>query len=181
MQGDSRAEAAPYSDANPTIPDDLAFYTARLRRQTPWSTSDGTHRGVGRCAGDIAASHPRLLPIGPARADQPVYQDWGAQRQTCLVHLIRSARGLSEKRHPELAVCGRRGMLGFVPLLHDRRKAARSGSTGHPCCVDPRGTALYYWRYTHRDCQRCIGLNSFPSALVVPCHVFPARTSRWKH
>ena len=35
-----------------------------------------------------------------------VYQDWVAQRQTCLAHLIRTARGLSEKRHPELAACG---------------------------------------------------------------------------
>src|SRR4029453_98427 len=30
MQDDSRAEAAQYYDANPTIPDDLAFYTVRL-------------------------------------------------------------------------------------------------------------------------------------------------------
>ena len=30
MQDDSRAEAAQYYEANPTIPDDLAFYTARL-------------------------------------------------------------------------------------------------------------------------------------------------------
>jgi SAM-dependent methyltransferase len=30
MQDDSRAEAAQYYDANPTIPDDLAFYTAPL-------------------------------------------------------------------------------------------------------------------------------------------------------
>ena len=30
MQDDIRAAAAPYYDANPTIPDDLAFYTARL-------------------------------------------------------------------------------------------------------------------------------------------------------
>jgi transposase len=35
-----------------------------------------------------------------------VYQDWVAQRQTCLAHLIRTARGLSEKRHSELAACG---------------------------------------------------------------------------
>jgi SAM-dependent methyltransferase len=30
MQDDSRAEAAQYYDANPMIPDDLAFYTACL-------------------------------------------------------------------------------------------------------------------------------------------------------
>jgi transposase len=67
-----------------------------------------------------------------------VYQDWVAQRQTCLAPLIRTARGLAEKRHPELAACGAwvlkelqrlcqmakrhpravrggRGMPGFVP------------------------------------------------------------------
>ena len=35
-----------------------------------------------------------------------VYQSWVQYRQTCLAHLIRTARGLSEKRDPELAACG---------------------------------------------------------------------------
>jgi transposase len=35
-----------------------------------------------------------------------VYQDWVSRRQTCLAPLIRSARGLSEKRDPALAACG---------------------------------------------------------------------------
>ena len=35
-----------------------------------------------------------------------VYQDWVSRRQTCLAHLIRSARGLSEKCDPALAACG---------------------------------------------------------------------------
>ena len=35
-----------------------------------------------------------------------VYQDWVNRRQTCLAHLIRTARGLSEKRQAELAACG---------------------------------------------------------------------------
>lgn len=30
MTGDIRAEAAQYYDANPTIPDDIGFYQARL-------------------------------------------------------------------------------------------------------------------------------------------------------
>jgi len=35
-----------------------------------------------------------------------VYQDWVNRRQTCLAHLIRTARELSEKRDPHLAACG---------------------------------------------------------------------------
>lgn len=35
-----------------------------------------------------------------------VYQSWVAQRQTCLAHLSRTARGLAERQAPELAVCG---------------------------------------------------------------------------
>lgn len=36
-----------------------------------------------------------------------VYQKWIGQRQTCLAHLIRRADGLSERRDPELAACGK--------------------------------------------------------------------------
>jgi transposase len=35
-----------------------------------------------------------------------VYQNWVHRRQTCLAHLIRTARGLSECRQAELAACG---------------------------------------------------------------------------
>ena len=35
-----------------------------------------------------------------------VYQKWVNRRQTCLAHLIRTARGLSQKQDPELAACG---------------------------------------------------------------------------
>ena len=35
-----------------------------------------------------------------------VYQDWVHQRQTCLAHLIRTARGLAERPHPDMAACG---------------------------------------------------------------------------
>jgi transposase len=37
-----------------------------------------------------------------------VYQHWRHGRQTCLAHLIRRARGLSERKEPELAWFGRR-------------------------------------------------------------------------
>src|SRR6201982_151817 len=35
-----------------------------------------------------------------------VYQTWVASRQTCLAHLIRTARSLAERQHTELAACG---------------------------------------------------------------------------
>lgn len=35
-----------------------------------------------------------------------VYQKWVEARQTCLAHLIRTARGLAERPHPEIAACG---------------------------------------------------------------------------
>ena len=35
-----------------------------------------------------------------------VYQTWVNARQTCLAHLIRTARGLAGRQHPALAACG---------------------------------------------------------------------------
>jgi transposase len=35
-----------------------------------------------------------------------VYQDWVNHRQTCLAHLIRTAHGLAERPHPDMAACG---------------------------------------------------------------------------
>jgi transposase len=55
-----------------------------------------------------------------------VYQDWVNRRQTCLAHLIRTARGLSEKREPELAACGARALSELQRLCH-MAKAPPSG------------------------------------------------------
>jgi len=38
-----------------------------------------------------------------------IYQKWAKQRQTCLAHLIRRAKGLSQRQDPELAKCGKWG------------------------------------------------------------------------
>ena len=43
MQSDIRAEAAQYYDTNPAIPDDIAFYQARL----PWSDASVLELGCG--------------------------------------------------------------------------------------------------------------------------------------
>jgi transposase len=47
-----------------------------------------------------------------------VYQNWVHDRQTCLAHLIRTARGLAEKRDPELAACGRWALRELQTLCH---------------------------------------------------------------
>jgi len=47
-----------------------------------------------------------------------VYQNWVHFRQTCLAHLIRTARGLSEKRDAGLAACGKWALKELQTLCH---------------------------------------------------------------
>jgi transposase len=47
-----------------------------------------------------------------------VYQHWVQARQTCLAHLIRSARGLAERPHPDLAACGTWALAELQRLCH---------------------------------------------------------------
>lgn len=47
-----------------------------------------------------------------------VYCQWVHGRQTCLAHLIRRARGLSERKDPELAGFGRRVLTELQRLVH---------------------------------------------------------------
>ncbi len=47
-----------------------------------------------------------------------VYQTWVAQRQTCLAHLIRTARGLAERQQAELAACGTWALAELQRLCH---------------------------------------------------------------
>ena len=47
-----------------------------------------------------------------------VYQSWVHGRQTCLAHLIRSARSLSEKRDSPLAACGKWALKELQTLCH---------------------------------------------------------------
>jgi transposase len=47
-----------------------------------------------------------------------VSQDWGHQRHTCLAHLSRSARGLSQRRAPDLAACGHTALKKLQRLGH---------------------------------------------------------------
>jgi transposase len=47
-----------------------------------------------------------------------VYQSWVAQRQTCLAHLLRTARGLAERPSPDLAACGAWALAELQRLGH---------------------------------------------------------------
>jgi transposase len=46
-----------------------------------------------------------------------VYRRWMHQRQTCVAHLIRRARGLSERQEPEMAWFGRRVLAELQRLV----------------------------------------------------------------
>ena len=54
---------------------------------------------------------------------------WVESRQTCLAHLIRSARGLSQKRDTQLAACGTWALKELQALCH-MAKAPPSGGEG---------------------------------------------------
>ena len=47
-----------------------------------------------------------------------VYQDWVNQRQTCLAPLIRTARGLAQRRDPAIAACGQSARKELQRLCH---------------------------------------------------------------
>jgi transposase len=47
-----------------------------------------------------------------------VYQSWVTHRQTCLAHLIRTARGLAERQNVELAACGTWALVELQRLCH---------------------------------------------------------------
>jgi transposase len=55
-----------------------------------------------------------------------VYQTWVNARQTCLAHLIRTARGLAGRQHPALAACGA-WALGELQRLCQMAKAPPEG------------------------------------------------------
>jgi transposase len=47
-----------------------------------------------------------------------VYQHWVQARQTCLAHLIRTARSLAERQHAELVACGAWALAELQRLCH---------------------------------------------------------------
>jgi transposase len=47
-----------------------------------------------------------------------VYQRWVEARQTCVAHLIRTARGLAARPHPDIAACGTWALAELRRLCH---------------------------------------------------------------
>ena len=47
-----------------------------------------------------------------------VYQYWVEARQTCVAHLIRTARGLAERQQADLAACGAWALVELQRLCH---------------------------------------------------------------
>lgn len=47
-----------------------------------------------------------------------VYRNWVQARQTCLAHLIRTARGLAERQNTDLAACGTWALAELQRLCH---------------------------------------------------------------
>jgi transposase len=60
-----------------------------------------------------------------------VYQTWVARRQTYLAHLIRTARSLVERQHPDLASCGTWALTELQRLCH----MATAPPTGGEWCA----------------------------------------------
>ena len=73
-----------------------------------------------------------------------VYQHWVHGRQTCLAHLIRRARGLSERHDPELARFGRRALAELQRLVHWAHAPPTSGEV-----------QTWYARMVHLLAQYC--------------------------
>src|SRR5262245_37248286 len=63
-----------------------------------------------------------------------VYQNWVQARQTCVAHLIRTARSLAERQNAELAACGAWALAELQRLCHmaQLRPLGGNGGPGTP-------------------------------------------------
>ena len=66
-----------------------------------------------------------------------VYQAWGNARQSCLAHLVRRARELSQRPQADLAACGKVALKELQRLcqMATRRQVVVSGRRGMRACV----------------------------------------------
>jgi transposase len=112
---------------------------ARIARQAPVSYIDET---PWFCQGDLqwlwvmTSPEVAFYRIDPSRSKAAffaliddwegilvsdgygVYQTWVSQRQTCLAHLIRRARGLAQRTDSQVAACGKRALVELQRLCH---------------------------------------------------------------
>jgi len=83
------------------------------------------HRSTAACAALIDDWAGILVSAGDG-----VYHTWVAGRQTCLAHLIRTARGMAERQHPDLAAGGAWALAELQRLCHMATALRRAGSGG---------------------------------------------------
>jgi transposase len=57
-----------------------------------------------------------------------VYQNWVAARQTCVAHLIRTARSLAARLQPDLAACGAWALTELQRLCHMAKAPPTGGA-----------------------------------------------------
>ena len=67
--------------------------------------------------------------------DYGVYQAWGNARQSCLAHLVRRARELSQRPQADLAACGKVGFEGASAVVSDGSRAAKWWSVAGVVCA----------------------------------------------
>src|SRR5262249_57427238 len=67
-----------------------------------------------------------------------VYQHWVQARQTCVAHLIRTARSLAERQNAELAACGAWGVAELRRFCHKAPPPPTGGARRGGACDSPR-------------------------------------------
>jgi transposase len=99
--------------------------------ETPWFCTHTLHWLWGMASERVAFSmgHPRRSQEAFAALMDAwagilvsdgygVSRNWGARRQTCVAHLIRTARSLAERQHAEVAACGTWALAELQRLCH---------------------------------------------------------------
>src|SRR2546430_5306031 len=83
-----------------------------------------------------------------------VYQRWVEARQTCVAHLIRTARSLAERPHPDMAACGAWALADLQRLCH-MATAPPTGGEWRARGV-PVGELTPPHHYSQRDAGRVV-------------------------
>jgi transposase len=128
----------PHSEAMATL---ARQATVGSSDATPWSCQNALHWlwTLSTKTVSLSLMHPHrsneacaaLMEDGQGivvRDGSGVSQGWVQHRQTCLAPLIRTARGVSEKRAPPLAACGQWARTALQTLCHMAKAPPTGGA-----------------------------------------------------
>ena len=100
-----------------------------------------------------------------------VYQRWVEARQTCLAHLIRTARGLAERPHPDMAACGAWALAELQRLCHMATAPPTGGEWrawyARLCKLIEQYQGIHLRRDTWVSVMYAEGLNSAKSSVIL--------------